>query len=932
MAYPVFVDATIDGDTGVTSAAPAKPTGLTTDDIIYAFVGVDSTGAVITPPSGFTLIDTHTSGGVSAGHAYWYRATASEPSTYTFTRSTSGSIEATLIALRGCSTTTDPTNVYSANDGASGDMVHTSITTTVAETFLIAWGMVDAITSFTPPSGFTERTDGVFSTSSTNTQAAAGASGSVSTTAGTSVDWVTFFVAVAAGSSATLDQEGFAWGDDDGNEATHTIGTQDTNYTGVVGTKILRTIVDTTGDQAATLFPIYTQKDGSGGYTAVPVGATSDPVSPTVEAGDFVESGNNVTGTAVALDYPAYGTGDLLLAFVDLSLTSGLTLTLDTMPNGETPVTLYNALQSDVTNTVLFYWIGTGTEAAGTLNNTSSGSTRWTGAVLKIPAGEFDPSNPISTAVDTQTSTSGTTPGFDTFSANSDDGGGKLLVFISADVDPISGTPTGYTDYVDTDRGRASIVISGRDALVTTSESITGVSWSIGGDSYANVAFIVRPAPGSNNEVYISASSNITDGAATTARLTAPSGKAGYFTAGICADESNVSATVDITEDYYTEMLYVITIASGVTGYFDFRTYAGAAPLDAYTVTPRWTIGTGGISGALSATLANATSTAAGTVAIEGTSSSTLDDANVTAVGTILVSGELDTTLADVTLVAVGQGAVATEGILDATLADVTSTAAGTILVSGASNQTLGGTGITATGAVAISGELDSTLGDTTSTAAGTVNIDGALSSTLEDVTSTAAGTVSLFGVLSATLDNVTLLATGSGAAVTTGKLDTTLANVTAVSAGTVLVDGVLLSTLEDSSVTAAGTVTIEGVTNSTLDSVTAVAVGTVSISGVLSSTIDNVTSTALGTVSVSGALDSTLGDVTIVATAEAFSAVVGAYGIIYSVGSSGVIFSPENIGTVSQPASVGTIEQPSYVGEVLQPSNIGTVTTDRHG
>jgi hypothetical protein len=214
-----------------------------------------------------------------------------------------------------------------------------------------------------------------------------------------------------------------------------------------------------------------------------------------INVSDAAESGSNTLSSNVSLAYPAYGEGDLMIAFVDLAA-AARTLSIPTLPNSETYTTVQNALQTTNVNSVMFYWIGDGTTAAGNLACTSvGGTTRWTGAVIKIAAGEFDPTNPISSASTTKISaTDSTTPGFNTFSANSDDEGGLLFAFLSVDADTISGTPSGWTDGINRDRGSASIVVSNRDASVTASESITGVNWTILGDSYASIAFIVRPA------------------------------------------------------------------------------------------------------------------------------------------------------------------------------------------------------------------------------------------------------------------------------------------------------------------------------------------------------------------------------------------------------------------------------------------------------
>lgn len=100
------------------------------------------------------------------------------------------------------------------------------------------------------------------------------------------------------------------------------------------------------------------------------------------------------------------------------------------------------------------------------------------------------------------------------------------------------------------------------------------------------------------NEVEITASSNVASGGeSTTARLTAPSGKTtGDFTTGRRWDDENGSDSIDIAEDEYTELEWVITIQSPATtdDYFEFRVYDGDTALNTYTVTPKWTIGEAG--------------------------------------------------------------------------------------------------------------------------------------------------------------------------------------------------------------------------------------------------------------------------------------------------------------------------------------------------
>jgi len=84
-------------------------------------------------------------------------------------------------------------------------------------------------------------------------------------------------------------------------------------------------------------------------------------------------------------------------------------------------------------------------------------------------------------------------------------------------------------------------------------------------------------------------SSNLTDGNATTNRLT---GGSGSFVAGKISEDGEVN-DLQLTAANYTELLYAITLdaselADGDT--LDFRVYRNGSALDTYTVTPRITV------------------------------------------------------------------------------------------------------------------------------------------------------------------------------------------------------------------------------------------------------------------------------------------------------------------------------------------------------
>lgn len=114
-----------------------------------------------------------------------------------------------------------------------------------------------------------------------------------------------------------------------------------------------------------------------------------------------------------------------------------------------------------------------------------------------------------------------------------------------------------------------------------------------------HVRVIVYYTPNSPAAIDLAASSNIaSSGEATTAQLTPPSGKTtSDFIAGEIQDDQNPTDAIDITADAYTELEWCMSAVSGVVtdgDVYQFRVTKAGAVLDTYTVTPEWTIGSGG--------------------------------------------------------------------------------------------------------------------------------------------------------------------------------------------------------------------------------------------------------------------------------------------------------------------------------------------------
>ncbi len=421
-----------------------------------------------------------------------------------------------------------------------------------------------------------------------------------------STDYAHLVVAIAA-NPADIEQEGFAFGDDDGNEASHTLETQDTNITKPLGAKTIRLLANATGDPPSTAYKLKYQKDGSGGYVDVPTSSSSGGDDLVVDGGDTTQDGSNSTSTTLGITLPAYVAGDLIIVAIDLwqNNNADTDVTWPTGPQGETITSIETGYggsgDADLPLIALGWFIATGTDAGGNWNVTTDDGTRFASAVIKIPAGEFDPDDPIGATTKANSGTSDVADiDMPAFSAGASDGGGKLIVFGASDQDTWNSTlPSGYTELEKLDQGRCAMQLNARDSAVTDSESISAATFDLNGsntDALAIYGFIIRTKPSANNEVYISASGNVAAGGeATTARLTAPATKTtGDFDTGRRWDDENGADSIDITEDDYTELEWVITTQSpaAVDDYFEFRLYDGDTAITTYTVTPKWTIGT----------------------------------------------------------------------------------------------------------------------------------------------------------------------------------------------------------------------------------------------------------------------------------------------------------------------------------------------------
>lgn len=239
----------------------------------------------------------------------------------------------------------------------------------------------------------------------------------------------------------------------------------------------------------------------------------------------YTESGNNTASGSWAVSHPAAATGDLLIFNIgwdDSTTTTGLTPPAG--PNSETAVVVEDVTVSSNTAVrgKVVYYVATGTWSASTISFTPSADEQWSAVVIKVPAGEFDPTTPV--GADNAFSSTGTdaTPDLPSLTAGSTDGGGTVVGFMVGDVDDPDGTITGWTERASTDRGAVGVGLWTRDTVATNSESIaaaTGATFPSARD-YVSFIYIIRAVPQTSPTVALNSPADASSDSDTTPTLT----------------------------------------------------------------------------------------------------------------------------------------------------------------------------------------------------------------------------------------------------------------------------------------------------------------------------------------------------------------------------------------------------------------------------
>lgn len=177
----------------VNAITVAKPTGTIDGDVMYALLIYQNT-VNMTGLTGWTQLSI---GNVGFKVELLEKRANGEGANYTFPFSGNTAVTAQIISIAGAKTTGSAVNAGpSGNNGVDTSVEYLSVTTSVANTLLVAFGAAGTVVDYGAPAGFTELLDGSLGTISYQAQAATGATGDFVGTISTATQWVAAMIAV----------------------------------------------------------------------------------------------------------------------------------------------------------------------------------------------------------------------------------------------------------------------------------------------------------------------------------------------------------------------------------------------------------------------------------------------------------------------------------------------------------------------------------------------------------------------------------------------------------------------------------------------------------------------------------------------------------------------------------------------------------------
>ena len=212
-----FINASSSASSSPTnSITVTQPTSLVTGDLMLALISQRSSPPLdqnmVSVPSGWTLVQ-YLGDGSSVGLLIYRKlVTASEPASYSWTLGSSGRTAAAIVAFRGVDSSSPIDVSGGQSNAASTSYTAPSVATTVAGTLLLSvYSAVDGSSSISAVTGMTQAfsvvtgagTNGLVMASFYATQAAAGATGSRTSTANRSLVNLGALLALKAASAVT---------------------------------------------------------------------------------------------------------------------------------------------------------------------------------------------------------------------------------------------------------------------------------------------------------------------------------------------------------------------------------------------------------------------------------------------------------------------------------------------------------------------------------------------------------------------------------------------------------------------------------------------------------------------------------------------------------------------------------------------------------
>lgn len=423
-------------------------------------------------------------------------------------------------------------------------------------------------------------------------------------------NWAISAIEVKGAPATPIEQEGARARNDDGSETAATwVAAQDSNFNHPLDTNLrMRYLLNATGDPATAAFRLEYKLSTDGTY--LPVEANGSAGLATGTAGTVGTGGT----TTCNVPYPASIAAGMLLVAV-----------VGNRPNANTPAdisgwTKYTgtggtgseAADTGVVRATIYTKVADGTET-GNLAVSCTGGTSMFGTMLRYSK---DTGKNWAVAVAFGDDSSAGTSWSATAAGDPGLAAGDFLVCASiCSVDTARAaseavTATGCTFGTMTEKVDAGITTGNDLSMVvadfpvstgpssaapvyTMTMSGTQSASSAGPTAFIRLRQVVQP-------IQLALSSNIAAGGeATTAQLTAPSGKStSDFVAGRMWDDENGTDSLDITVDDYTEVEWCIkALAAGGAAnsqQYNLRVTKAGVALDTYTVSPVWTIGTGG--------------------------------------------------------------------------------------------------------------------------------------------------------------------------------------------------------------------------------------------------------------------------------------------------------------------------------------------------